>query len=354
MSPEEREQFRISREIQRMIDQDKKQQDKELKLLLLGTGESGKSTFIKQMKIIHGNGYSKDELVNYKGLVCSNIFTAMQSLLSGMSALQISFQGEGCQGQSQFVTSKDAASVRSISQEEYEAIKSLWKDGGIQSAYERRREFHLSDSAKYYLDDLDRICSNDYVPTEQDVLRVRVPTTGINEYPFSINSVTFRMIDVGGQRSERRKWIHSFENVTSVMFLVAISEYDQTLRLEESGGETVNRLLESKALFQTILEYPWFEHSSLILFFNKKDLLEEKIKTSHIKDYIPEYDGPPCDYESATVFFAKMFMNVVPSRSGDIYPHWTCATDTENIKFVFEAVRSFILQRHITNVIPGL
>lgn len=45
------------------------------------------------------------------------------------------------------------------------------------------------------------------------------------------------MIDVGGQRSERRKWIHSFENVTSVMFLVAISEYDQTLRLEESGGD---------------------------------------------------------------------------------------------------------------------
>ena len=70
--------------------------------------------------------------------------------------------------------------------------------------------------------------------------------------------------------------------------------------------------------------------------------------------YFVTFKGPPCDYESATVFFAKMFMNVVPSRSGDIYPHWTCATDTENIKFVFEAVRSFILQRHITNVIPGL
>ena len=47
----------------------------------------------------------------------------------------------------------------------------------------------------------------------------------------------FRMIDVGGQRSERRKWIHCFENVTSVMFLVAISEYDQTLRDEEAGED---------------------------------------------------------------------------------------------------------------------
>lgn len=44
-----------------------------------------------------------------------------------------------------------------------------------------------------------------------------------------------RMVDVGGQRSERRKWIHCFENVTSIMFLVALSEYDQVL--VESANE---------------------------------------------------------------------------------------------------------------------
>ena len=45
------------------------------------------------------------------------------------------------------------------------------------------------------------------------------------------------MVDVGGQRSERRKWIHCFENVTSIMFLVALSEYDQVL--VESDNEVV-------------------------------------------------------------------------------------------------------------------
>ena len=59
------------------------------------------------------------------------------------------------------------------------------------------------------------------------------------------------MVDVGGQRAERRKWLHSFEHVTSIIFLVAISEFDQTLL--EAGG--VNRLQESKDLFQTILGY---------------------------------------------------------------------------------------------------
>lgn len=48
---------------------------------------------------------------------------------------------------------------------------------------------------------------------------------------------------------------------------------------------------ESKALFKTIITYPWFQHSSVILFLNKKDLLEEKIMYSHLVDYFPEYDG---------------------------------------------------------------
>jgi predicted nucleotidyltransferase len=118
------------------------------------------------------------------------------------------------------------------------------------------------------------------------------------------------MVDVGGQRSERRKWIHCFENVTSIIFLVALSEYDQILFESENEvivlqlssfliykkkrllfSSTQNRMEESKALFKTIITYPWFQHSSVILFLNKKDLLEEKIMYSHLVDYFPEYDG---------------------------------------------------------------
>lgn len=178
-----------------------------------------------------------------------------------------------------------------------------------------------------------------------------------------------RMVDVGGQRSERRKWIHCFENVTSIMFLVALSEYDQVLVESDNevrpgagggvlggvlGGACLltkcvpqNRMEESKALFRTIITYPWFQNSSVILFLNKKDLLEDKILHSHLVDYFPEFDGPQRDAQAAREFILKMFVDLNPDSDKIIYSHFTCATDTENIRFVFAAVKDTILQLNL-------
>lgn len=73
-----------------------------------------------------------------------------------------------------------------------------------------------------------------YLPTDQDILRSRVKTTGITETTFLIGDLTYKIFDVGGQRSERKKWIHCFENVTALVFLVSLSEYDQMLYEDES------------------------------------------------------------------------------------------------------------------------
>ncbi|NWY97624.1 GNA11 protein, partial [Loxia curvirostra] len=307
----------------------------------VGTGESGKSTFIKQMRIIHGSGYSEEDKKGFTKLVYQNIFTAMQSMIRAMETLKILYKYE--QNKVMLIREVDVEKVMTFEQPYVSAIKTLWNDPGIQECYDRRREYQLSDSAKYYLSDVDRIATPGYLPTQQDVLRVRVPTTGIIEYPFDLENIIFRMVDVGGQRSERRKWIHCFENVTSIMFLVALSEYDQVL--VESDNE--NRMEESKALFRTIITYPWFQNSSVILFLNKKDLLEDKILYSHLVDYFPEFDGPQRDAQAAREFILKMFVDLNPDSDKIIYSHFTCATDTENIRFVFAAVKDTILQLNL-------
>ncbi|XP_077563301.1 G protein alpha q subunit isoform X1 [Haemaphysalis longicornis] len=343
ISEEAKEQRRINQEIERQLRKDKRDARRELKLLLLGTGESGKSTFIKQMRIIHGNGYNDEDKKAFIKLVYQNIFMAMQSMVKAREMLKIPFSHAENQEHANLVMSVDYETVTTFERPYVEAIKHLWADGGIQECYDRRREYQLTDSAKYYLTDVDRIAAPNYLPTQQDILRVRVPTTGIIEYPFDLDSIIFRMVDVGGQRSERRKWIHCFENVTSIIFLVALSEYDQILF--ESDNE--NRMEESKALFKTIITYPWFQNSSVILFLNKKDLLEEKIMYSHLVDYFPEYDGPKKDAIHAREFILKMFVDLNPDSEKIIYSHFTCATDTENIRFVFAAVKDTILQLNL-------
>lgn len=342
-SDEVREQKRINQEIEKQLRRDKRDARRELKLLLLGTGESGKSTFIKQMRIIHGAGYSDEDKRGFIKLVFQNIFMAMQSMIRAMDLLKIQYIESSSSEKADLIRGIDYETVTTFENPYVDAIKDLWSDGGIQECYDRRREYQLTDSAKYYLMEIDRVAAPDYLPTEQDILRVRVPTTGIIEYPFDLDEIRFRMVDVGGQRSERRKWIHCFENVTSIIFLVALSEYDQIL----FESENENRMEESKALFKTIITYPWFQHSSVILFLNKKDLLEEKIMYSHLVDYFPEYDGPQRDAIAAREFILRMFVDLNPDSEKIIYSHFTCATDTENIKFVFAAVKDTILQSNL-------
>ena len=101
-----------------------------------------------------------------------------------------------------------------------------------------------------FLDDLDRLGAKDYQPTEQDILRTRVKTTGIVEVHFSFKNLNFKLFDVGGQRSERKKWIHCFEDVTAIIFCVAMSEYDQVLHEDETTVNIQSHDLTPSSHFQ--------------------------------------------------------------------------------------------------------
>lgn len=86
-----------------------------------------------------------------------------------------------------------------------------------------------------FFQDIDRLFQKDFLPTDQDILRTRLRTTGISETIFELGNLTYKMVDVGGQRSERKKWIHVFDNVQVVLFLVAISGYDHVLVEDRNG-----------------------------------------------------------------------------------------------------------------------
>jgi len=337
-------QAKHSKQIDSDIARDKIKLENEIKLLLLGAGDSGKSTVLRQLRIIHQDAYSlnkRDECLQFKDVIQNNVISNMKFLLLGAERLKLEVLPDNME-LAKRVTSYD----KDIDKFTYELamdIKKLWADPNLKVAYEQANKFQLQDSAKYYFDKIDFISTPDYIPTRDDVVRVRIKTTGIVEVMLDYKNTHFRIVDVGGQRSERKKWINCFQGVTAVIFCVALSEYDQKLYEEE----TKNRMSESLTLFDEILHSHWFKETPIILFLNKTDLFAEKIKTTDLSEVFHDYKGG-CNYETALTYIKNKFMELnKDNKDRRVYPYSTCATDTDNIDKVFTAVKDYILTTSI-------
>uniref|UniRef100_A0A1A8UM50 Guanine nucleotide-binding protein G(o) subunit alpha n=5 Tax=Cyprinodontiformes TaxID=28738 RepID=A0A1A8UM50_NOTFU len=345
LSAEERAALDRSKAIEKNLKEDGLTAAKDVKLLLLGAGESGKSTIVKQMKIIHEDGFSGDDVKQYKPVVYSNTIQSLAAIVRAMDTLGLEYGDKERKADAKMVC--DVVSrmedTEPYSAELLGAMMRLWADSGIQECFSRAREYQLNDSAQYYLDSLDRIGAVDYQPTEQDILRTRVKTTGIVETHFTFKNLHFRLFDVGGQRSERKKWIHCFEDVTAIIFCVALSGYDQVLHEDE----TTNRMHESLMLFDSICNNKFFIDTSIILFLNKKDLFEEKITRSPLTICFPEYSGAS-KFDEAASYIQTKFEDLNKKKdTKEIYTHFTCATDTKNVQFVFDAVTDVIIKNNL-------
>lgn len=330
--------------IDQQLKRDKANLRNEVKMLLLGAGESGKSTILKQMKLIHQGSYNNDERDAYREIIFSNTVQSMRVILEAMDMMGIDLANPSLNSQSSQIILQLPAQIDNemMTPQVFSAIANLWNDGGVQKTFLKSREYQLNDSAQYYFDSIDRMSDPNYLPSDQDVLRSRVKTTGITETTFKIGELTYKLFDVGGQRSERKKWIHCFENVTAIVFLVAISEYDQKLYEDE----TVNRMQEALTLFDSICNSRWFVRTSIILFLNKIDIFRQKLQTSPLKDYFSDYKGQN-DYDSACEYILKRFVELNQSEVKQIYAHFTCATDTNQIKFVLSAINDIVIQANL-------
>ncbi|KAJ7741980.1 heterotrimeric G-protein alpha subunit, GPA3-like protein [Mycena maculata] len=327
--------------IDRQLEEDSKKFKKECKILLLGSGESGKSTIVKQMKIIHQDGFSHEELIAFRPTIHKNVLDSVQAVILAMRKIGVDPVRFGNRVLADKVL--DAASTTDspafLSPEIADAISQLWQDPIIPKIMdEHANEFYLMDSAVYFFTEVLRIGAPDYVPTETDVLRARAKSFGISETRFNMGGLAIHMFDVGGQRSERKKWIHCFESVTSIIFCTALSEYDQVL-LE---ARDQNRMKESLVLFDSVINSRWFLRTSIILFLNKIDVFKTKLPKVPLQRYFPEYIGGD-DINNAARFILWRFMQANRARLS-VYPHLTQATDTSNIRLVFAAVKETILQ----------
>ena len=233
------EQERASRLRSEQIDKELKRLGKlaksTIKLLLLGTGESGKSTILKQMRIINMAKISDDERRSHRIHIKLNISEAIGSILqhiSGHSLLvghleerrkfvldNLALLGQRDESSSPRETKSEPEKLTKL----WDAIDELWSCEEVKRCARHGNLFNLVNSAEYFLDRLSVIRHVDYVPCDQDILRCRTVTLGITETNITTKNGQFSIFDIGGQRGQRRKWIQCFDQVTAIIFVVDIA-----------------------------------------------------------------------------------------------------------------------------------
>ncbi|KAJ3427924.1 guanine nucleotide-binding protein g(o) subunit alpha [Anaeramoeba flamelloides] len=323
--------------IDEMIRKDQEIMDKESKLLLLGPGESGKSTILKQIQVIHKKKFDDpEERKKYRLVVFDNVVHSIQSLVTASTRFNNEITNVSESEIEEICNLEN--DVKYFTKEQANLIQKIWESESIQETYLQRNKFHLFDSAKFFLDNIERITEQDYIPTVKDIIQSRSRTTGIFDVDFNYGDIKFRLSDVGGQRNERRKWIHCFQGVTAVLFVVSLNEYDEKL-FEDSN---VSRMEESLLLFDEICNSRWFIDTPIILLLNKNDLFEEKIKTKDLNVCFEDYGGG-CDYDNALKFIREKFLSLnLRSKTKEIHVREMCATDTDNIDDVFETIKEIV------------
>lgn len=422
---------RANAAIEKRLQSERQRDRSEVRLLLLGAGESGKSTVLKQMKVLHQNGFTHQERQQYSQVIWADATQSMRILIIQARKLNIPLDSDkqgspltkfkqvilrskvldqvdtGLAGGSSFLNdyvlkygersqakrrlestgqagfgwendnevasekqpgvdleelsdTVNGSSIRpgisavsspllnntshTLTRDQIaEAISELWNsDMGIKQCFARSNEFQLEGSTAFYFDNITKFADQNYLCTDEDILKGRIKTTGITETSFNIGSSKFKVLDAGGQRSERRKWINCFEGITSVLFVLAVSEYDQML----FEDERVNRMHEAIMLFDSLCNCKWFINTPFILFLNKIDLFEQKVKVSSIKNHFPDYQGKPGDVNQGLKYFEDIFLSLNRTNK-PIYAHRTCATDTQGMRFVLTAVTDMIIQQNL-------
>lgn len=320
-----------------------------VKLLLIGAGGSGKTTMRKQLRCVYGAGFDEQERADTASIIIAN-------LLDGAKAVvEASFQTEISDGLSD-PSSLAAANIINNLPDEHpvlepevaESLIILWSDPIFRKTFKNRTKFQLQECWAVYMEKVmtyPKWGGPGWIPSVEDCVRARIRSSGVIEEEFVVEGATFRVMDCGGQRAERRKWVHFFEGVTAVIFVTDLTGYDEVL----FEDRTKNRMEESLELFEEMANNKFFTNTPFMLFLNKRDLFEEKFLVEdhplNISGLFPDAPTEKNIDEAIKWVEDKFLERKQNIKNHPVYVHVTTAIDPVSVQYVFESCRQIMLKK---------
>jgi len=311
-------------------------------LLNLGIGGCGKTTFVKQMKIMHDISWDEVEIGNYKKIIKTNFINGTQDLLALVEKTGKTLSPENAEIANE-IESLKARNEEKITTELANKLLQIWRDPTIQllaSHKENLIYIHLP----YFFDNLDRILAEDYIPSHEDILRCRQRTAGANSTAIWIDKLWFQFWDIGGQRPERQKWesvLHE-NKFASILYFVAADEFDCVDKDEEYDHTKfeMSRMIFTEMLVSDIIP----KEAPVILFMNRRDLFGDRWRTKEgqeaFRAVFPDFQGE--SENDALDFLVKYFKPDDVQRS--VIAQTTCALDTNSMILVWRSVRDYVMK----------
>ncbi|KAH9931630.1 G-alpha-domain-containing protein [Epithele typhae] len=232
-----------------------------------------------------------------------------------------------------------------------EDMLAVWQDAGIRELLVRKG-IRMESTPGFFLNDIRRIASRHYIPTNDDVVRARLRTLGVQEHKIKLNKgpatgSDWYIYDVGGSRTQRMAWYPYFDDCDAIIFLAPINCFDERL----TEDRRVNRLEDSYMLWRAVISSKLLAKTSIVLFLNKCDLLKEKLQSGvRIKDHVHSYGDRPNEVEHAVKYFGSHFKEILRKYSPEPRPfrvHHTSVVDTEATAVTLSVVEEGILREHL-------
>ncbi|KAL9642341.1 hypothetical protein ABK040_007339 [Willaertia magna] len=324
----------------------------DIKLLLLGSGESGKSTFFRQVRILtQETPFREEERRKTKTNIYANVIQSMAQICMKMKEKNIAFASKELEESAdriielsksrtfiQITTASRGKEGEKVFYTDQVAndIESLWnEDKQVQDTFFTfRNECHVYDGANYFFKKLQEIKQASYLPSDEDLIHTRQKTLGIVEANFVHKGLKISLFDVGGQRNERKKWINCFEGVSAVIYIASLADYD----LQMYEDETLNRMEDSLTVFEGLCN-GYFKDTPILLVLNKLDVFKEKVEKRGINCCFKDYTDDEHDTEKSLNFIKNKFLGLNKFDKDRIFIYEACATNTDMIRNVFEEMK---------------